>query len=149
MKRNLLILLTAGTLAACAQGYDTPGGEPGGPPDASGAPADAYDPAHGVARISIISGDVSVGRGPSNELSAAALNAPLMSQDRLLTAPDGRAELQLDRENILRVGGSSEVRFNDLEYGRYQIQLATGTVTLTLFGQTRTQGEIDTPSISV
>jgi hypothetical protein len=149
MKRKVLILLTLGALAAWAQVYDGPNDAAGGPTDADGVPTEAYDPSHGVARVSVLEGEVSLGRGDSNELTAAAQNAPVMAHDRLLTGLQARAEVQLDRENILRLGNRSEVRFNDLEYGRYQVQVATGTVTLTLFGQTKTQGEVDTPSVSV
>src|SRR5438874_2702375 len=92
-------------------------------------PAPEYDPAHGVARISLLNGDVSVRRGDSGDVVAAALNAPLVSQDRLLTASSSRAEVQLDSGNMLRVGSNSEVRLNDVEYGRFQVQIAIGTVT--------------------
>src|SRR5437762_9890480 len=91
--------------------------------------APEYDPAHGVARISLLNGDVSVRRGDSGDVVAAALNAPLVSQDRLLTSSSSRAEVQLDSANIMRVGSNSEVRLNDVEYGRFQIQIAIGTVT--------------------
>src|SRR5215472_5714627 len=37
----------------------------------------------GVARVSLIHGDVSTQRGDSNETSAAALNTPLVSGDRI------------------------------------------------------------------
>ena len=154
MKRNAVILMMLGTLA-WAQVYNGPGDAqagPGGPPQASG-PGDpnagAYDPTHGVARISIIEGNVGVARGDTGETSAAAMNAPLMAHDRILTGPTSRAEIQLDHGDVLRVGALSEVRFNDIEFGRYQAQVATGTITLTVFGGTQIQGEIDTPSVSV
>src|SRR5205814_4505942 len=97
-------------------------------------PKPEYDPAHGVARISLLNGDVSVRRGDSGDVVAAALNAPLVSQDRLLTSSSSRAEVQLDSTNILRVGSNSEVRLNDVQYGRFQIQVAIGTVTFRVIG---------------
>src|SRR5438270_2840518 len=112
-------------------------------------PAPEYDPAHGVARISLLNGDVSVRRGDSGDVVAAALNAPLVSQDRLLTASSSRAEVQLDANNILRVGSNSEVRLNDVQYGRFQVQLAIGTVTFRVLRNSNTQGEIDTPTVAV
>ena len=112
-------------------------------------PAPEYDPAHGVARISLLNGDVSVRRGDSGDVVAAALNAPLVSQDRLLTSSSSRAEVQLDSINILRVGSNSEVRLNDVQYGRYQIQVAIGTITFRVLRNSQAQAEIDTPSVAV
>src|ERR1700737_2079663 len=64
----------------------------------------APDPGHGVARISVLNGEVSVKRGDSGDLVAAVINAPVLSQDRLLTSSESRAEIQLDYANMLRVG---------------------------------------------
>ena len=50
------------------------------------------DSARGVARVSVIAGEVSVKRGDSGDQVAAALNAPLVAQDRLLTGIGSRAE---------------------------------------------------------
>ena len=44
-------------------------------------------PGRGVARISVINGDVSVRRGDSGDLIVAAINSPLVVQDRLITGP--------------------------------------------------------------
>src|SRR5438105_3206564 len=118
------------------------------PPQAS-AQEPEYDPAHGVARISLLNGDVSVRRGDSGDVVAAAFNAPLVSQDRLLTSSSSRAEVQLDSANILRIGSNSEVRLNDVQYGRFQVQLAIGTVTFRVVRNSNTQGEIDTPTVAV
>jgi hypothetical protein len=105
-------------------------------------------PNRGVARISLLNGDVSVRRGDSGDVVAAAVNAPLMVQDSLLTTSSSRAELQFDASNMLRVGANTEVRVANLNNGSYQLQLATGTVTLRVFRQDG-QTEIDTPSVSV
>src|SRR5215468_1911247 len=73
---------------------------------------DAYPgPGRGVARVSVINGDVSVRRGDSDDAVAAALNAPLMAQDRVLTGSSSRAEIQFDSANVLRIGANSEARF--------------------------------------
>jgi hypothetical protein len=112
--------------------------------------ADDYDdPSRGVARISLMQGDVSVRRGDSGEVTAAAMNAPLMSQDALRTGPASRAEIQLDFANFLRVAQNSEVHFADVERGRSQIQIAAGTVTFTVMGNSGAQVEVDTPSVGV
>src|SRR4051794_40617037 len=91
--------------------------------------AQEEDPGRGVARISVISGDVSVRRGDSGDWVAAAVNAPLVVQDQVSTAAGSRAEVQFDSANMLRVGADSEVRLTELESRRYQMQLVRGTVT--------------------
>src|ERR1019366_1207533 len=67
------------------QSYDTP------------APAET----NGVARVSLIHGDVSTQRGDTSSWSAAALNAPILAGDRVSTGDKARTELQLDYANML------------------------------------------------
>src|SRR5437667_4799899 len=50
----------------------------------------------GVARVSLIHGDVSTQRGDSGDWATAILNAPIVTGDRVSTGDDGRAEVQLD-----------------------------------------------------
>ena len=59
--------------------------------------------AAGVARISLLRGDVSTQRGDSGDWSTAALNQPVVAGDRVSTSEASRAEVQLDFANILRV----------------------------------------------
>src|SRR6185312_7917222 len=54
------------------------------PPD---APDTAADEQHGVARISLVQGDVNVKRGDNGQLEAAAVNVPLEASDHLQTSP--------------------------------------------------------------
>lgn len=89
----------------------------------------ADDVARGVARISFLNGDVSVRRGDSGEIVAAAINAPLVLQDSLLTGSGATAEIQFDSANMIRLGQDSEVRLTELAYHRAQMQVANGTVT--------------------
>lgn len=115
-------------------------------------PARAQDPddqKRGVARISLMNGDVSVRRGDSGEWVAGIINAPLLSDDRIATGPNSRAEIQFDASNILRIGGNAEIRLTDLEYNRYQMELAKGTATFRVFRATGANVEVDTPSVSV
>src|ERR1039457_1696807 len=90
-------------------------------------PVRAQDPddmQRGVARISLMNGEVSVRRGDSGEWVAGVINAPLLTDDRISTGPNSRAEIQFDSSNILRIGGNAEIRLADLEYNRYQMELA-------------------------
>jgi len=62
---------------------------------------------NGVARISLIHGDVSTQRGDSKDWSAAALNAPVLAGDRVSTGDKARTELEIDYANTL---GSPSIR---------------------------------------
>jgi hypothetical protein len=136
MKRNLLrLLIVASGVVSMAWGQDQSGQEEG--------------PGRGVVRISLMNGDVSVRRGDSGEVVAAALNAPLVVQDQLLTGPDSRAEVQFDWANMVRLASMSEVRFAELENQRYQLQVARGMVTFRVLRASNAQVEISTPSVSV
>jgi hypothetical protein len=117
---------------------------------AQGAPAqDSGTPERGVARISVIDGDVSVRRGDSGDWVAAGLNAPLMAEDRLATGPGARAEVQFDSANMIRVGANAEIRLAHVAYGRYTVQVAHGTVMFRVLRDTKSQVELQTPPVSV
>ena len=58
----------------------------------------------GVARISLIQGEVSARRGDTGDWAAAALNQPLVGGDRISTGDGSKAEVQLDHSKILRLG---------------------------------------------
>jgi hypothetical protein len=115
-------------------------------------PVHAQDPddaQRGVARISLINGDVSVRRGDSGEWIAAAINAPLMADDQVATGPNSRTEIEFDASNVLRMGANAQVHLAQLEYNRYQMEIAHGVVTFRMLRNTDVNIEIDTPSVSV
>ncbi len=131
-------------------------GPPQGPPQQQGADAQQdqqqdndQDPTRGVARISVIAGEVSVRRGDSGEMVAAALNAPLQVQDRLITGANARAEIQLDFANFVRLGPNTEIRMAQLEDGRFQIQVAGGNITFRMLRDSDAQIELSTPNVAV
>src|SRR5256885_267580 len=100
----------------------------------AGAQQEGYDGAaddqqRAGARISLMNGEVSVRRGDSAEWVAGVVNAPLMADDRISTAPNSRAEIQFDASNLIRIGGNAEVHLTTMESGRYQLEVAHGTVT--------------------
>src|SRR6266851_4979876 len=119
------------------------------PAFADDAVVDAESPNHGVARISVMNGDVTVRRGDSGDYVAAALNAPLVANDSIATGPSGRAEVQFDHANMLRIGHDAEVRLANLEYNRFQIQIARGTATYRVLRDSGAQVELSTPTVSV
>ena len=110
---------------------------------------DADDQKRGVARISLMNGEVSVKRGDSGDWVAGIINAPLLTDDHVSTAPNSRAEIQFDSGNILRIGGNAEIHLADLEFNRYQVELAKGTATFRVLRATGANIEVDTPSVSV
>jgi len=77
------------------------------------------------------------------------VNGPLMADDRLLTSSNGRAEVQLDSANMIRIGPNSEVRFTGMDVRSFQIQVAMGTVTFRTLRPSQAQVEVDTPSVAV
>ena len=103
----------------------------------------------GVARLSVINGDVSVRRGDSGDWVAGAVNAPLVAYDSVYTGAGSRAEIQLDWANVVRLAANTEVRLSELEYGRYQIQVARGTITFSVLEDNDADVEISTPNVSV
>src|SRR5450755_1550286 len=54
---------------------------------------DSEDLRRGVARISLMEGEVSVRRGDSGEWVAAVINAPLLTDDRIASGQNSRAEV--------------------------------------------------------
>jgi hypothetical protein len=107
------------------------------------------DPDHGVARISLLNGDVSVQRGDTGEIVAADLNAPLVALDHVLTGPNSRAEIQFDWADMIRLGPVSEVRIGELRDRDYLIQVAEGTTTFRILRDTNARIEISTPTVSI
>jgi hypothetical protein len=119
---------------------------------AAATPARAQDPddmKRGVARISLINGDVSVRRGDSGEWVAGVVNAPLLTDDRIATGANSRSEVEFDASNVLRIGGNAEVRLAQLESGIYHLEIAKGTVTYRILHASTANAELDTPSVSV
>jgi len=151
MKRLLTPILVIAVAAAATLVGQNPPDQP--PPGVQGTPQGEpdgqYEQGRAVARISVLNGEVSVRRGDSGDVSAAALNAPLVANDSLLTSSSSRAEVQLDYSNMVRVAPNSEVRFAGLDVKAFQIQVAAGTVTFRVLRPGEAQAEIDTPSVAV
>ena len=105
------------------------------------------EPTPGVARISLIHGDVSSTRGDSGDAVAVTVNAPLVRGDKISTGERSQTEIQLDYANVLRLGPATEVKIADLSRTRIQIQVAQGLVNLAVFKGTEADVEIDTPNM--
>ena len=110
---------------------------------------DQGTPERGVARVSIVNGEVSVHRGDSGDWVAAVINAPLMVEDRVSTGANSRAEVQFDSANLVRVGANAEIRLAELGYNHYHLQVAHGTITFRVLRESQARVEVDTPTVSV
>ena len=103
----------------------------------------------GVARVSLIHGDVSTQRGDSGDWASAVLNAPIVSGDRVSTGDNSRAELQLDYANILRIDERTQANITSLDPKQIQIQLARGLANYSVLKDSEADVEIDAPNLSV
>ncbi|HKT10462.1 MAG TPA: DUF6600 domain-containing protein [Terriglobia bacterium] len=103
----------------------------------------------GVARVSLIRGDVSMQRGDSGEWVAVTVNTPLVPGDTIATGAGSRAEVQLDYSNVVRLADNSQVKIADLNDSRIQLQVARGTVDLAVFQNNQANSEVDTPNVAV
>jgi hypothetical protein len=121
-----------------------PEAQPGGPSGEGPAKVD-----QGVGRVSMIHGDVSTRRGDSGTSSAAVLNQPVVNGDKVSTGPGGRAEVQLDFANILRLGSSAQVNLANFTKKYIQVQVGQGLVNYSVFGESETEPEIDTPNVAL
>jgi uncharacterized protein DUF6600/FecR-like protein len=131
---GLLILISS---AASAQAQTEP------------AQTESQQKETGVARISLIHGDVSTQRGDSGDWSAATLNQPIVAGDRVSTNEGSRAEVQLDYANILRVDGNTQANVTGLTQTQIQIQLARGLANYSVLKDSEADVEIDAPNLSV
>lgn len=137
LSRSMLAVVAAAALLAQAPDRPVPAADGGDAPE------------HGVARLSLIEGNVSVRHGDAGDVSAAALNAPLTETDRVETGDSGRAEIQFDAVNMIRVAPQSEVRLSELQYKQYQVQIAQGTVAFRVLSDNDADSEISTPTVSI
>jgi len=118
--------------------------QPGGPSGEGPAKID-----QGVGRISMIHGDVSTQRGDSGNWSAAILNQPLVNGDKVSTGASGRAEVQLDYANILRLSSNAQANIANFTQKYIQIQVGQGLANYSVFGESEAEPEIDTPNVAL
>jgi hypothetical protein len=97
----------------------------------------------------MIHGDVSTQRGDSGTWSAAILNQPVVNGDKVSTAAGGRAEVQLDFANILRLGSNAQANIANFTQKYIQIQVGQGLANYSVFGESEAEPEIDTPNVAV
>ncbi|MGH9072431.1 MAG: DUF6600 domain-containing protein, partial [Acidimicrobiales bacterium] len=121
------------------------------PPQPTGQQADAGAPPVSnalVARLSLIRGNVSTQRGDTGDWVVGAINTPLVSGDKIAVGA-GRAEIQLDYANILRMSDNSQANLSSLNNGQIQLQVAQGLTDYVVLKGAQASAQIDTPNISV
>jgi len=108
----------------------------------------------GMARISLIEGDVSTQRGDTGDWAAAALNQPLVGGDKISTGDNSKAELQLEHGNFLRLGNNSQAKIASAERmqnqgTQLQVQIGQGLAYYSVFKDSEADVEVDTPNAAI
>jgi hypothetical protein len=126
--------------------------DPGSAPDQGGPvaqPSADDQNAPGVARVSVIKGDVTTQRGDSGDVSTATINTPMSSGDKIMTGNNSRAEVQLDFANVLRLADNSSATVATLNRNQIQVQVGEGLAYFSQFKGNEASVEIDTPNAAI
>jgi hypothetical protein len=113
------------------------------------AAADETDPPGVAARVSYLEGPVSFEPAGIDEWTAAELNRPLTTGDRLWTDEGAVAELDAGPV-VIRLGGSTGFSFINLDDHTVQMQLVQGTLIVHVREMGEQQSyEVDTPNLAL
>jgi hypothetical protein len=104
-----------------------------------------------VSRISFIEGEIQVKRADSQNWEKATMNLPLVEGDQIATGGAGRAEIQFDSANFLRLAENSYLKIVTLRDEGIALSLPEGTLSLRVltFDKNRTYFEIDAPKTTI
>jgi uncharacterized protein DUF6600/FecR-like protein len=165
MKKTSLTFIAAFllALAGAAPAQDVPPNQdvqvapdPQAQPYAEQKPQDSQDDSlappenqPGVARISLVEGDVSTQHGNNGDWVAVTVNTPISEDDRVSVGEKSRAELELDFADILRMSDRATARVLSLSRSQIQIQVGQGLVTYSVARGSEARSEIDTPNASI
>jgi len=103
----------------------------------------------GVARLSVVQGDVSTQRGANADWQAGAVNAPMLAGDAVATAAGARAEIALDFADLLRLDSNAQATLANLGTHALQVQVGQGLVDYSVLGGAEAASEIDTPNLAI
>jgi len=106
-------------------------------------------PALGVARVSLVNGDVTTQRGDTGDWVAAPVNTPLVEGDLLATGQGSRAELQLDYSNLVRLDANTELQATELAQKRFRVRLTRGRVTYSELRGGAADADVETEHVAV
>jgi len=107
------------------------------------------NPSAGIARVSLIRSTVYMKRGDSGNLVTAKIDMALLRGDRVFTAKESQAEIQLDGSNVMRLAPGAEVQIAKLTQSTIRVQIARGLVTYTILSTNEADIELDTPNMAV
>src|SRR5262249_11882388 len=148
-------LLLVGMRPLVAQDQSQDQTDPYAPYSSSGPEADQSQPpesnraAPAVARLSFVHGDVSTQRGDNGNWEAVTLNTPIAVGDRVSTGSGGRAEIQLDYANALRLSDGATAKIAALSRENIQVQVGQGLTTYSVLRGGEASAEIDTPNAAI
>ena len=113
----------------------------------AGRTASETDAPTRVARISYISGSVSIQPGGSGEWTAAEFNRPVTVGDRLWSDKDSRVELQVG-EALIHLSANSALSFLNLDSNIVQMRLTEGLINFRVRELRPSEiYEVDTPNL--
>jgi hypothetical protein len=143
----LLLFAVCGAHAQDYYGQPTP--QPGQDPSVDAQTQAGVDPPSQVGRISVALGNVSVEPASVDQFSAAEVNYPLTTGDRLYADSGSLAEVQTG-QLALRAGQLTDVTVTALTDTLAQFGLAQGSVHLRTYSiDAGTTVELDTPNVAV
>ncbi len=106
-------------------------------------------PALGVARVSLVNGEVTSKRGDSGDWIAARINQAVVEGDSVMTGPASRAEVQLDHGNLVRLNSNSEIEFSALGNRKFQIRVIRGSIGYSELRGSDADVDIETPHVAL
>ncbi len=106
-------------------------------------------PALGVARISVVSGDVATMRGNSGDWVTATVNMPVVEGDSVQSGIGSRTEIQLDHGNFVRLWNDTEVQLLELASQSFRLRVIQGTVIYSELPDSVADIDIETPLAAV
>jgi hypothetical protein len=111
--------------------------------------AQGEDPPARAGRLSVADGNVSLEPAGMSDWTAAGLNRPLTTGDRLWTDQDSRAEVDFG-DAVVRLGPFTGFAFLNLDDSIAQMQLSAGTLIVRVRNlRTNQIYEVDTPNLAV
>ncbi len=106
------------------------------------------DPPSRVARLNLVGGSVSLQPAGSDDWTAAEINRPLTTGDRLWAADGSRAELHIG-STALRLAAHTGFSFTNLDDRNAQLQISQGSLNVRLRRLDDDESfEIDTPGLA-
>ena len=104
-----------------------------------------------VARVSFVSGDARIKRSGSDEWESVTLNLPIVEGDEIVTESEARVELQLAKDQHLRISENSSFKMVIYSDEGVAVSLASGTLNLRLrsFDKEKSFFEVDAPKTTI